>query len=292
MPRRSHIDEIRRLDPERDHLRIVFLVTYHEFPFDMTRSLEFALFRTFAVPSIATLLAHTGEFTERPQKRYDDTDLILTEILENGYDSPRGATAIRRLNRLHGRFDIANEDFLYVLSTFIFEPIRWIDRFAWRPMVENERQAQYFYWRELGRRMGIRDIPGSLADFERYNRSFEAEQFSRGPANEAVSRAVRGMFLGWVSPRWLHGLGAPLVHAIMDPPLLAAVGFPEPGPLRRSLVGGALRTRGRLVRLLPERSAPRLRSRLPRRQTYPAGYRLEALGPDGVPPDPEIPGPA
>jgi len=37
------------------------------------------------------------------------------------------------MNQLHGRFDIANEDFLYVLSTFIFEPIRWNTRFGWRP---------------------------------------------------------------------------------------------------------------------------------------------------------------
>ena len=41
-----------------------------------------------------------------------------------GYDSERGKRALRRLNHLHGRFAIANEDFLNVLSTFIFEPIR------------------------------------------------------------------------------------------------------------------------------------------------------------------------
>ena len=55
--------EIRRLDPVRDHLRIVYLDACFEFPFDVTRSLEFAFFRTFAVPSIARLLASTGEFT-------------------------------------------------------------------------------------------------------------------------------------------------------------------------------------------------------------------------------------
>ena len=95
MAQRTFLNEILRLDPERDHLRIVYFDTFHEFPFDTTRSLEFALFRTFAAPRVSTLLDQTGEFGQRPQKRYDDTDLILSELIEHGYDSERGRAAIR-----------------------------------------------------------------------------------------------------------------------------------------------------------------------------------------------------
>jgi hypothetical protein len=45
------------------------------------------------------------------------------------------------MNALHGRFRIANEDFLYVLSTFVFEPIRWNQRFGWRRMTEFEQHG-------------------------------------------------------------------------------------------------------------------------------------------------------
>src|SRR5215472_12863431 len=100
----SILEQIRALDPVRDHQRIVFLSTCYEFPFDTTRSLEFALFRTFCVPSISALLDRTGEFRERAQKRYDDTDLIVSELMERGYDSARGRAALRRMNQLHGRF--------------------------------------------------------------------------------------------------------------------------------------------------------------------------------------------
>jgi hypothetical protein len=62
--------QIQELDPERDHQRIVFLNTCFEFPWDTTRSLEFALFRTFCVPSISALLDRTGEFGRRAQKRF------------------------------------------------------------------------------------------------------------------------------------------------------------------------------------------------------------------------------
>ena len=87
MPRRRILDHILQLDPETDHTEIVYLVTFHEFPFDITRSLEFALFRTFAAPNIGGLLDRTGEFERGAQKRYDDTDLILSEMLEHGYES-------------------------------------------------------------------------------------------------------------------------------------------------------------------------------------------------------------
>jgi hypothetical protein len=68
------------------------------------RALELALSHTFAVPSIAQLLASTGEFTDRALKRYDDTDLLISTFAENGYDSAVGRAAIRRMNQIHGRF--------------------------------------------------------------------------------------------------------------------------------------------------------------------------------------------
>ena len=67
--RTAILQRIQALDPERDHKQIVYLSTCFEFPFDTTRSLEFALFRTFCVPSVSDLLDRTGEFRQRPQKR-------------------------------------------------------------------------------------------------------------------------------------------------------------------------------------------------------------------------------
>jgi len=98
--KRTILDEIQRLDPERDNQRIVFLTSFHEFPWDSKKSLEFAFFRTFAVPSVSALLDATGEFGTRPQKRYDDTNLLVFEIMEHGHESERGRRAIRCMNKI------------------------------------------------------------------------------------------------------------------------------------------------------------------------------------------------
>jgi hypothetical protein len=77
------------LDPRRDCAQIARNLARVALPWDTTRSLELALFRTFASPRIGGLLHATGEFEARSQKRYEDTDLIVSEIVEHGYDSDR-----------------------------------------------------------------------------------------------------------------------------------------------------------------------------------------------------------
>jgi hypothetical protein len=272
-----HLQEILELDPVADHERIVHLDTCYEFPFDTTRSLELALFRTFAVPSVGRLLDSTGEFGRRAQKRYDDTDLILSTIAEAGYSSELGKRAIRRMNRIHGRFEIANEDFLYVLSTFVYEPIRWNARFGWRPLIEQERLATFHFWRAVGSRMAIKEIPADFDEFERFNVDYERRLFERTDAGVRVGRATRDMFLAWfpIVPR---RVGAPFIHALLDEPVLDAFGFPRPPRLLRRIATGALRARGRAVALLPPRRRPRVRTAM-RHRTYPRGYAIEALGP-------------
>ncbi len=273
--------EILTLDPERDAQRIVHIDTVYEFPFDTTRSLEFALFRTFASPAVSQLLDTTQEFAVRAQRRYDDTDLILSTIVEYGYDSPEGKRAIRRLNRLHGRFEIANEDFLYVLSTFVFEPIRWNARFGWRRYVEQERLATFHYWREVGRRMAIKDIPTTFDDFEHFNVEYERARFRYRETNARVAQASRDMFLAWF-PGVPKRLGAHAMASLMDDRLREAIGFPRPPRALALAVQGSLRGRARAVRLLPRRRRPKLRTEL-RHRTYRDGYVIEALGPP--PPD-------
>jgi len=276
--RRSvYLDEIRRLDPDRDHKRIVHLDVCYEFPFDTTRSLEFALFRTYAVPSIGALLDSTGEFGNRPQKRYDDTDLIISAMLEHGYDSELGRSALKRMNQIHGRFQISNDDFKYVLSTLVFEPIRWNARFGWRKMVEQERLALFNTWREIGRRMAIKDIPAQYAEFERFNVEYEREQFRLTEASARVGAATRDLFLSWF-PFVPRRIGEQSIYALIDERLLDAFGFPHPSPLMRRLVESGLRARSRALRLLPPRRKPRLRTEM-RPRSYRDGYRIEELGP-------------
>ena len=278
-PRRGETaaDRIAELDPAEDYEEIARLLYAYEFSWDIERALEFALFRTYAVPSISDLLARTGEFEARPRQRYDDTELILAEAIENGLDSDRGGRAIARINEIHNRYRISNADMLYVLSTFICEPIRWLDRFGRRPMTASEQRAWFLYYRGLGVRMGIGDIPDELDQMVALNEAHERERFRFAPTNHRIGAATRDLLLGFYLPRALIPMGRPAVHAFLDAPLRVAMGFPPaPAWLARALPA-ALRLRAVLLRRLPTRRRPRNLTKLPR-PTYPDGYLIERLG--------------
>ena len=269
--------ELAALDPRTDYERIVYLLSVYEFSWDIEKALEFALFRTYAVPSISGLLSRTGAFRADARKRYDDTELLLSEIAENGQDSENGRLALARMNEMHSRYRISNDDMLYVLSTFVVEPVRWLERFGKRAMTGIERDASVQYYRALGHKMGITDIPPDFAAFERFQRTYEDTHFDYADSNAEIGALTRDLLLSMYVPRFLVPLGRPAVHAFCDPPLRRAMGFADPPRwLERALVLG-LRARARVLRIVPPRKKPRLITKR-QRPTYPSGYRIGELG--------------
>jgi hypothetical protein len=286
MGRFDVLRQIEQLDPARDFAEIYRLMGTREFPWDMTQALSFALFRTYAVPSIGALLARTGELTQRPQKRYDDTVLILDAVLEHGTDSAEGRTAIRRMNQMHRSYDISNDDLRYVLATFVVTPIRWVDAYGWRRMTEVERIASANYYRDLGRHMGIRDMPETWQGFSRLLDAYERDHFGLDPGGRTVAEATLALLATFPpNERLPVRLVRRISLATMDGPLLDAFAFPHPGRVARRLVRGGLKARGRVVRFLPARTRPYFARQLPQIRSYPAGYSVAELGtfPAGCP---------
>ena len=260
-----------QLDPVTEHEEIYRISAGLEFPWDYTRSLEFALFRTYCVPTISALLSATGEFHARPQQRYDDTALLMAELAAHGYDSRRGKEALRVINRAHQRFAIANDDLRYVLSTFIFDPIDWIDRYGWRRLSAGASAG--FHSTAVGLRMGIRTsgdvrrvpcpqggVRGGYVPIRRH------QPGDRYVHNGPDVRVVPGTAAAVVR------LGA---WGLLDPRMLAAFGFRAAPPVSVPW-WGALRSA--VVRLLPPRRTNRLTPALQTYCGYPDGYQPADLG--------------
>lgn len=271
------LNQIKQLDPQKDNEQIVFLVGAYEYPWLTQRALEFALFRTYAVPSISQLLDQTAQFKNYGQRRYDDTALIIAEIVEYGHSSERGRAAIKQMNRHHGRYEISNDDFLYVLSTFIYEPIRWNERYGWREVTDKERHASYYFWSEVGRLMAIKHIPPTYAEFEAFNIAYEQANFKYTDTNHRVGEATVQIFLGWY-PKPLHPIIRQVIYSLLDEPLREAFGYEKPASVFRMSSHYGLHLLRLLKRYTPPRKTPFRLTNQPTR-TYPFGYTVEKLGP-------------
>ena len=126
-PRRyDNLDRVAALDPETAYDEIIRLTSRYDLPWDYVQGTGIAFLRDYGVPSIAALLDRTREFEDHGVKRYDDTLLVGEEYTVDGIHSPRAHAALRRLNRIHGHYDIPDHEFAYVLATTIVGPVRWI----------------------------------------------------------------------------------------------------------------------------------------------------------------------
>ena len=184
----------------------------YEFPFDITRCLELALFHTYGSVSVSRLLDRTGEFRKFGPKRYDDTRVLIAHCLEDGYELGHGQAAIARMNAVHVHFQIPNDDFLFVLSTFISCPVDWLGRNGYRPFTVHEQRAWFVFFRNLGQRIRISDIPETWPLFQQWVDAYEqkiwftptATGMSPMPPSRYLPAGLPGRSRHWSSPPCAH----------------------------------------------------------------------------------------
>lgn len=291
------------LDPTKDYELIVRNLLFLEDSFLFRISLEFALFKTYAIPSISKLLHSTRETAARGLKRYDDTDLILRSIMESGIESKRGQLAMGRMNCIHGKYAITNDDFLYVMSAFVTEPLVFFDRFGWRRFTDVEKEALFNLWTKIGTQMGIKNIPSSLLELLAWSEAYEAREMKFAGTNLAVAAPTMNLLLSIVPP-CLRSIGRQAVIGLVDDRLACSLGFKRDFMARflGSAVTGLLLVRAACLRWLvpPRRSGVRRTfeeatdpvqafnadgEELLKTQfnvygnSYPDGYRISELGP-------------
>jgi len=239
--------------------------------------------------------------TARTARRYDDTDLIIRTFMETYHEDDVAKLALKRLNYLHSRHNISNDDYLYTLSVFILEPARWIELFEWRCLTQDEKRAHYTAWREVGVKMKIKKIPGSLEEMEQFNINYEKENFKYSSTNAEIANSTLQLFLSDY-PSFCRPMARQILLSLMDEPLLNAMGFTRPSAVVVGAVHVLLNIRKYFIRhfMLP-RSIPVVRTGklysqqnaandkivgedtyIPRYvvhlDTYPNGYQISNLG--------------
>lgn len=275
--------EIASLDAKKDCQRIVHLLSCYEFPFDISRCLELALFHTYASVSVSRLLDKTGEFRKYGQKRYDDTRLLISHFLEEGYDSEYGHRAIARMNAIHGNSRIPNDDFLFVLSTFISYPIDWLKQYGYRPFTPHEELAWFTFFQQVGHRMHVRDIPETWEAFSQWVDDYEAKNLVYADSNRNIANATIGIFEGWF-PWPLKGIVQPVVRILISERLRKAFGFEAPSKPLSAIVYAALWARKQFMRVFNIERHPKLIANTLNR-TYPGNsYMIEEITPSYMKP--------
>ncbi len=247
-----------------------------EFPFVWLKGLELALFNTFAYQPVYARLSVNKKFTEAPELRYDDTELLLREAWEHGVNSERGCRAMNRLNTIHSHFNIDNRSYLYVLAMFVVAPVRLINEYEFRTLTEHEIKCACNAITLMGRAMGITDLPISYADYEKIvDDEYASDKMRVDPRGKAIANSVLAMFLR-PAPAFIHPFARRIVYALLDDPVRRALDYPKQPRILRHFAKALLLTRAYIIKwMFPTRPlswailrTPKVPGGAPRFQKY------------------------
>ncbi|OOQ83731.1 hypothetical protein PEBR_33308 [Penicillium brasilianum] len=252
---------------DQDAFTIQKTILQMEFPFIVLKSLQFALFRTYGIPTISTLLLKTSQFSDPATsfKRYADTGALIGEFMAFDPSSERAQTAIARTKFLHQGYrasgKILEEDMLYTLSLFALEPIRFVKMYEWREMTEMERCAVGTYWKSLGDalgisyetlpsgKMGFRDGIHWLEEVRDWSLEYEVKHMKPHPRNKEIADRTIDVLL-YNLPRFMKPLGLYFVSFLMDQRLRSAMMIDPPPAFFSAVFSAVFRLRKFYLRYL------------------------------------------
>ena len=249
---------IARLDPERDNEQLTHLsleVLYGD-PIFVHASYLVAFSRQVAVPSIARIVYRGGggDIIRDTPRRNDDTLTFFGEYLRRGHSSHAGRAAIARMERIHNRFPITDDDKRYTLASLMFEGDRIALHLGLDPFTEAERQARWHFWSGVATQMPLGGLPDTRRAFWEWTHDYEREHFDYTPGGRAI---VDALFEDWTT-RWFPApgrrLGRQLLLALMDDRLRAAHRLEDPSPHALTLLRVGARAYFALTRLRPLRT--------------------------------------
>ncbi|GAA4657792.1 oxygenase MpaB family protein [Arthrobacter cryoconiti] len=249
---------------------------------DMELGFFLAYYRNFAIPSIAATLQRNGEIIERPMKRSYDTAIVTYELITSGLDSDRGRHMMRLLNHVHRHVSGSQDDFLYVLLTLLFVPVRWARAHAWRAPTLTEETAATRFCQELGARMNIAGIPATFQDAERFFDSYERDNIAYSPAGAQLMASTVQVLKSRL-PAAARPLTSTILSAMFDDDRLSdALRLPRATQIIKTSLHTVLKARNTIHRRRPLSSAPHFVPGEEGSSLYPNGYRLDDIGPENI----------
>lgn len=270
------------LDPEKDQIEIFRQLFEHEFPIEFLLSAEIQQLQSFTVPNGTRLLHATGEFEKHSLKRLDDTRAILYHLGRNNFYSDEAEEMAAHLNKIHGMYDIPNDEFLYTLSGFIFELREFITNYGWRKLTRNEELAVFYTYKRMGELMQIKNIPDTIEEYETWKLKYERENQAYSENNHLVSEGLmRG--LKQMVPAVLGPFLLPFILSLIDKRYSYLLGYRYPNVVARGFFKSLMWLRKQFNKWFNLWDVLSFEEVLfTDYQTYPNGYNKFKLGPEKI----------
>ncbi|UJR29907.1 hypothetical protein I4U23_017455 [Adineta vaga] len=248
----------------------------YEFPFECFYGINLAFYRTFVSPTISKVYYQTNTIAGETEKRVNDTDILMHAWIDYGLDSEEGQASIEHLNNIHGIFSnrTRNEDFVYVLCCFIVDTIRMIDVFGWRHLDEREKQALFTFYKKVGEKMNLEDLPRSLEESYSIVNNYTTNNISSNEteAGKVLTNSIHKLvqkWYGFLLPKSLiESLLNALLYVVGGENFHKKLGLKQPSSISLYVIYFLAILRRDFMYFMPPRTTPHRLSDLLMKQKY------------------------
>ena len=225
-----------------------------EFPFFFLKGIQLALFRTYTIPTISSLLVRTNLLSSAntTSKRYAETELLFYEWTFREWGSAQWLQAMARLRGVHTDYrkmgKIKEEDMLFTLAAMMTQPVYLIEAWEWRSLIDIELCAIGTLYRAIAEALDIDHAhflqsPERASDLEpngyyngleffyalkQWQRAYELGAMVFTPDNKTLTKTSMDLFFCAVPTAAIKQFLTDVFAVIMDPLLRTAAGLSPP----------------------------------------------------------------
>lgn len=232
-------EKIASLDPESDYAQIVDLMANWQDSLPFLHHMVYTLgfIRQVADPDIAETIYNNGagKIFKSVYARGNEALQFFGNWYKNGPESEKGIQSIGLMNKIHEQFEITNEQYLYTLATAAVSADHYRKLVGLKENTQNEKIAFAKFWKEVGKKMNLRDIPQSYIEFDSYYEQYEKKHFKRSNLGLLCCEIMVEDFSG----RWFKTypkLGRKFLLAHFDEELQEVYPLDYPGEVLTKLV--------------------------------------------------------
>jgi len=185
-----------------------------------------ALIRMMGISHLVPALYGHTKLATQTQARLARTRQTLLDLIEHGFESEPGRAAMQRLRAVHAGLSATPEDFLYVLSAFFLEPVRWNAAHARHRFSEAELAQLLDFWHRVGDEMALTGRPDTLDGWLRLQADYEGRHLRHTAEGERLARLCLRDVVKLTLPRGMRVAFRQLMLATMEEKVREVLALP------------------------------------------------------------------
>jgi len=201
---------------------------YHKYRSSFRLGTYIALLKTMSIAHLVKQLYGASTLPSQTFSRLSKTRHFIKVLIQSNIDSPESKKIIEHINHVHAGITASNEDYLYVLSVFILEPMRLNRIIGKRCMQDAEITTLIAFWHAVGVRMNISNLPLTESCWITFQQNYEAKHQTYSPEGHALALKSLQEVVKLSLPFGIRSIAKQLILGAVTKQTLSSLGLKTP----------------------------------------------------------------